>query len=71
VREALALGRRVVATAVGTRPPGVELCPPNDAAALAEAMLRALDREPPAPSVERHVDGVEAALAAYQEVRDA
>ena len=39
VREALALGRRVVATSVGHRPAGVRLVPPGDAAALAEALL--------------------------------
>jgi glycogen synthase len=39
VREALALGRRVVATSVGNRPAGVRLVPPKDAAALAQALL--------------------------------
>ncbi len=38
VREALAVGTAVVATAVGHRPPGCLLVPPGDAAALAEAM---------------------------------
>src|SRR5207302_955667 len=39
VREALALGRRVVATSVGHRPAEVRLVPPGDAAALAEALV--------------------------------
>jgi glycogen(starch) synthase len=39
VREALALGRRVVATSVGNRPAEVRLVPPGDAAALAQALL--------------------------------
>jgi glycosyltransferase involved in cell wall biosynthesis len=41
VREALALGRIVVATSVGNRPPEVRLVPPGDAAALARALLEA------------------------------
>jgi glycosyltransferase involved in cell wall biosynthesis len=44
VREALALGRRVVCTSVGTRPPGVQLVPPGDARALSEGLLSALER---------------------------
>jgi glycogen synthase len=39
VREALALGRKVVATSVGHRPAEVRLVPPGDAAALAEALV--------------------------------
>jgi glycogen synthase len=39
VREALALGRRVVATSVGHRPAEVRLVPPGDAAALAKALV--------------------------------
>ncbi|HET8541368.1 MAG TPA: glycosyltransferase [Anaeromyxobacter sp.] len=41
VREALALGTPVVATAIGHRPPGCLLVPAGDAAALAAAMERA------------------------------
>jgi glycosyltransferase involved in cell wall biosynthesis len=41
VREALALGTPVVATAVGHRPPGCLLVPQGDAVALAAAMARA------------------------------
>ena len=40
VREAVALGRTVVATSVGTRPPEAILVPPGDSAALAAALLR-------------------------------
>ncbi|HZX94471.1 MAG TPA: glycosyltransferase family 4 protein, partial [Myxococcales bacterium] len=43
VREALALGRPVVATSVGHRPDGVRLVPPGDAAALAEALAAAAE----------------------------
>jgi glycogen synthase len=39
VREALALGRQVVATSVGHRPREVRLVPPGDAPALAQALL--------------------------------
>ena len=41
VREALGLGRAVVATAVGNRPPEVRLVPPGDAGKLAQAMIEA------------------------------
>ncbi|HEY6910550.1 MAG TPA: glycosyltransferase family 4 protein [Myxococcales bacterium] len=40
VREALALGCRVVATAVGHRPPEVRLVPPGLSAPLAEALVQ-------------------------------
>ena len=46
VREALALGRRVVATAVGTRPPGVLLVPAKDDAALAAGIRASLASAP-------------------------
>ncbi len=41
VREALALGRAVVATSAGHRPPGCLLVPPEDPSALAARMLEA------------------------------
>lgn len=41
IREALALGTAVVATAVGHRPPGCLLVPPGEPAALADGMARA------------------------------
>ena len=44
VREALALGKPVVCTAVGTRPEGVQLVPPGDPAALADGLLAAIAR---------------------------
>jgi len=46
VREAVALGRVVVATSVGARPPQVRLAPPGDAAALARALLEAAGTTP-------------------------
>ena len=46
VREAVALGRVVVATSVGTRPPEARLAPPGDAAALARALTEAADKGP-------------------------
>ncbi len=46
VREAVALGRVVVATAVGTRPAEARLAPPGDAAALARALTEAADKRP-------------------------
>jgi len=59
VREALALGRAVVATSVGHRPEGVLLVPPGDAAALSAAMIEAVEgserrpAEVPADSLQR------------------
>src|SRR5712692_9249171 len=46
VREAVALGRVVVATSVGTRPPEARLAPPGDAAALARALTEAANARP-------------------------
>jgi glycosyltransferase involved in cell wall biosynthesis len=46
VREALAAGRRVVASAVGNRPPGCLLFPSGDG----EALARALEAAPGAPA---------------------
>jgi glycosyltransferase involved in cell wall biosynthesis len=46
VREAVALGRVVVATSVGTRPAEARLAPPGDAAALARALTEAADNRP-------------------------
>jgi glycosyltransferase involved in cell wall biosynthesis len=47
VREALALGCRVVATRVGTRPHAVTLCAPGDAADLRRAITASLEAPPP------------------------
>ena len=44
VREALALGRAVVCTSVGTRPAGVQLVPPGDVDGLAAGLLAAIAR---------------------------
>jgi glycosyltransferase involved in cell wall biosynthesis len=46
VREAVALGRVVVATSVGTRPAEARLAPPGDPAALARALTEAADKRP-------------------------
>ena len=46
VREAVALGRTVVATSVGTRPREAILVPPGDPAALAAALLQAAEARP-------------------------
>jgi len=44
VREALALGRQVVATSVGHRPPEARLVAPGDAKALARGLLEAAEQ---------------------------
>ena len=46
VREALALGRAVVATRVGKRPPDVRLVPPGDPEELARAMVETAGAPP-------------------------
>jgi len=46
VREAVALGRTVVATSVGTRPEEAILVPPGDPAALAAALVQAGEARP-------------------------
>jgi glycogen(starch) synthase len=53
VREALALGRRVVATDAARRPAGVRLCRPADPAALAQAIEEALAAPPPRVPVDQ------------------
>lgn len=68
VREAVALGVRVVATAVGTRPAGVHLVAPRDPAALAEGLVAALENPPP-PAVAD--DGVARVLDLHAGLRRA
>ncbi|MBI5546723.1 MAG: glycosyltransferase family 4 protein [Deltaproteobacteria bacterium] len=63
VREAVALGRPVVASAVGHRPDGVTLFRPGDAAELALRVEEALARPAPNPSPEQ---GFEAVFSAYE-----
>jgi glycosyltransferase involved in cell wall biosynthesis len=46
VREAVALGRTVVATSVGTRPSEAILVPPGEADALATALVEAAEARP-------------------------
>ena len=46
VREAVALGRTVVATSVGTRPQEAILVPPGDPAALAAALMQVEEARP-------------------------
>ena len=64
VREALALGRTVVATSVGHRPAQVRLVPPGDVAALAEALL-ASSAEVPAHPAEAGPDPLKQILSFY------
>jgi glycosyltransferase involved in cell wall biosynthesis len=64
VREALALGRKVVATSVGHRPAEVRLVPPGDPQALAQALI-ASSAEPPAHFPAGGPDGVERILSLY------
>jgi glycogen synthase len=65
VREALALGCRVVASDVGHRPPGCLLFPSGDAAALASRLAEAAARGRPGPSAAAGEDPFEALLAIY------
>jgi glycosyltransferase involved in cell wall biosynthesis len=65
VREALALGRRVVASDAAARPEGVALHRAGDAGDLARAVLAALDAPPPQVLVDQ---GREAVLAAYRQL---
>ncbi len=64
VREAMALGTKVVATRAGTRPAGVHLCRAGDAADLARALEAALAAPAPGPRLGR--DGIETVLGVYQ-----
>jgi glycogen synthase len=70
VREAVALGRAVVATSVGTRPPEARLVPPGDSGALAAALLEASHEHPslrvaPAPEQAAKTDCLRRLLALY------
>jgi glycosyltransferase involved in cell wall biosynthesis len=53
VREALALGRRVVATDAARRPRGVHLCQSGDPADLARAIVDAIAQPPPRAPIEQ------------------
>jgi glycosyltransferase involved in cell wall biosynthesis len=64
VREALAMGTRVVATTVGHRPEGVFLCRPGDVDDLARTLSTAITA--PARATESlPVDGIELVLQTY------
>jgi hypothetical protein len=52
VREAIALGRPVVASRVGVRPPGVVTYPADDPAALAELLFQTLGTARPLPDAD-------------------
>jgi glycogen(starch) synthase len=70
VREAVALGRAVVATSVGTRPREARLVPPGDADALTAALLEAAHEHPslrvaPAPETEAKTDCLQRLLELY------
>jgi glycosyltransferase involved in cell wall biosynthesis len=68
VREARALGTRVVASDAAARPAGTALFPSGDAAALAEVTLRALRAPPPPPLID---DGFARLLSLYGALRGA
>ncbi len=65
VREALALGRAVVATRIGGRPPGCLLVPPDDVPALARAMETAATGTPPSPAQAQGPDAFDEILRIY------
>jgi glycosyltransferase involved in cell wall biosynthesis len=65
VREALAAGRRVVASATGNRPPGCLLFPVGDRDGLARALAAALEAPPP-PAAPRGTDPFDVLLATYR-----
>lgn len=68
VREALDAGLPVVATDNGMRPPGVDLIPVGDAAALVEAVARGLERGRGEPVVPEPDDrNLEAVVDVYRE----
>jgi glycosyltransferase involved in cell wall biosynthesis len=64
VREAIALGRQVIATSVGHRPPEARLVPPADADALARGLLDAAAQPAPAAAV-AGADPLQRVLALY------
>lgn len=71
VREAIALGARVVATRVGHRPEGILLCDAGDPAALAEAIDRALKEGRPSTPVldgQGGQDGIDTVLDLYAQL---
>jgi glycosyltransferase involved in cell wall biosynthesis len=66
VREALALGRTVVATRVGHRPPEVRLVPPGDPDALAAELISAASCARPVQPVRAPAgDGLPRILSLY------
>jgi glycogen synthase len=65
VREALALGRVVVATSAGHRPAGCLLVPRGDAAALAARMVEAASVTPPPQAPAGGPDPFDTILATY------
>jgi hypothetical protein len=68
VREALALGRAVVATQVGNRPAEVKLVAPGDAGALAKGLLEAageISLRPPRAASAPAADSLDRILVLY------
>ncbi len=65
VREAQALGARVVATRAGARPRGVVLCAPGDVPDLARAMREAMTRTPQRRAQASDEDGIAVVLRLY------
>jgi glycogen synthase len=69
VREAMHFGVPVVATRTHFRPEGVELVPPNDPGAVAEAVIRCLARDRRSPhSGADGEEGLRATLDLYREL---
>ena len=65
VREALALGRPVVATAVGHRPQEVRLVPPGDSSALARALVASSADAAARPAPSTAPDSLKRILSLY------
>jgi glycogen(starch) synthase len=68
VREALALGRPVVASDAAPRPEGTSIFPAGDDAACAEAMFRALGNEGDRPVTEETPDCLPRLLGLYERI---
>lgn len=70
VREAMAMGARVVASRAGHRPEGVILCDPASPAALAAALKEGLQLGRPITGEAPNDDGIATLLDLYEELRN-